>query len=187
MEIKNTKEELAKNLISAQAEDNFDRARRILDSQEILSKNASKIDELLVYLRDSHPGKEKCDTLRNIRKKIAEVNGIDYEPGECTHVGPCLGTCPMCDAELAYLDKELDAKRERGEEISISGIAKDDVKKSGCDISAPIFDSDLEDGGFDSDNLMMGAPDFEEISELSSDDIANILSDYIPLPDYSTD
>lgn len=69
------------------------------------------------------PGHEKCEKLREIRKKIAEVNNIPYSPAECSHDGPCAGTCPYCDAELMYLDCELQKKKERGEEVYLSGLS----------------------------------------------------------------
>ena len=55
-------------------------------------------------------GKEKCEFLRTFRKKIAEDNGIVLEQKDCTHEGDCLGTCPMCDAEAAFLMDELKKK-----------------------------------------------------------------------------
>jgi len=60
--------------------------------------------ETTVYTEENHPGKEKCNTLREIRQKIAEMNGIDFKPAECHHSGPCAGTCPVCDDEIKYLD-----------------------------------------------------------------------------------
>lgn len=60
-------------------------------------------------------GKDKCNILKAVRVKIAAMNGIEYIPNECPHEGPCLGTCPACEAEaeglLAKLfEKELDGK-----------------------------------------------------------------------------
>ena len=81
------------------------------------------------YTEENHPGKDKCDQLREIRKKIAEANGIEYNPQECHHKDPCKGTCPACDAEIRYLDEQLQLKKERGEEISLVGIAKEDIQE----------------------------------------------------------
>lgn len=77
-----------------------------------------------------NPGKEKCEILRGIRKRIAEANHIYYQPAECTHQGPCSGTCPLCDGEISYLDAQIQMKKERGEDIVITGIAEDDIKKA---------------------------------------------------------
>ena len=53
-------------------------------------------------------GKEKCKALKEIRKQIAENNNIEYVVSECKHKGECKGTCPKCEAEVRYLEKELD-------------------------------------------------------------------------------
>ena len=70
-------------------------------------------------------GKDKCRKLKEIRKLIAEVNGIKFEPDECHHKGPCAGTCPACDAEIEYLDKLLQLKKQRGEKVFVSGLSVD--------------------------------------------------------------
>ncbi len=56
-------------------------------------------------------GKKKCEVLKEVRKKIALANGISYEPAVCTHDGDCLGTCPQCEAEVKYIEKELKMKK----------------------------------------------------------------------------
>lgn len=33
-----------------------------------------------------------------------------YNPEECTNEGECSGTCPKCEAELADLQRQLDAR-----------------------------------------------------------------------------
>lgn len=55
-------------------------------------------------------GKKVCEILRNIRKKFARANQINYEFRECIYDGPCAGTCDACDKEardLIELAKEL--------------------------------------------------------------------------------
>ena len=52
-------------------------------------------------------GKERCVYLKDLRRKAAKDNGIDYEPPECTFDGECKGTCPKCEAELASLTKQI--------------------------------------------------------------------------------
>lgn len=68
-------------------------------------------------------GKEKCEVLKSIRKQIAEANNIVYMEPECHHEGDCLGTCPKCDAQLRYLDAEINRKIAKGEQVTISGIS----------------------------------------------------------------
>lgn len=67
-------------------------------------------------------GKEKCEFLKEIRKRMAELNDIPYEPRECTYEGECTGTCPFCEKEAAELMAALKKKEaERAE------IKKDDA------------------------------------------------------------
>lgn len=55
-------------------------------------------------------GKDKCNLLREIRKRIAAKYGLTYKPVECHHRGDCAGTCPKCDAELQDLQRQLKEK-----------------------------------------------------------------------------
>lgn len=60
-----------------------------------------------------YPGKRKCETLKDIRRKIAESEGIKYAPAKCNHEGDCPGTCPRCEAEVEYLEREIARKHGR--------------------------------------------------------------------------
>ena len=62
-------------------------------------------------------GKEKCEFLREIRKNMAQANGIPYEPRECNFEGECSGTCPFCEKEAADLLSALKEKERQGIEI----------------------------------------------------------------------
>ncbi len=68
-------------------------------------------------------GKEKCEILKSIRKQIADANNIVYMEPECHHEGDCLGTCPKFDAQLRYLDAEINRKIAKGEQVTVSGIS----------------------------------------------------------------
>ena len=52
-------------------------------------------------------GKEICRMLKEIRRRIAKENDIEFITSECRHKGSCAGTCPKCEAELAYLEGQL--------------------------------------------------------------------------------
>ena len=52
-------------------------------------------------------GKEKCELLKNIRKEVAQANGIEYHTSKCTFQGACPGHCPQCDAEAKFIDEQL--------------------------------------------------------------------------------
>ena len=62
-------------------------------------------------------GKEKCEFLKGIRKRMAEANGIPFEPRECDYNGECSGTCPFCEKEANDLLVLLKEKMEQGAEI----------------------------------------------------------------------
>lgn len=68
-------------------------------------------------------GKEKCKALKEIRSKIAEENDIEYIVSECSHKGDCKGTCPKCEAELRYLEKELEKRQSLGKKVVLTGLS----------------------------------------------------------------
>ena len=70
-------------------------------------------------------GKQKCELLRKIREEIAEQNDIVYLSKDCGHKVCRTGTCPICEAEVKYLENELNDKAQRGERINLQGISFD--------------------------------------------------------------
>ena len=68
-------------------------------------------------------GKGVCLILKGIRQKIADANGISYQPKECHHKGDCAGTCPACEEEIRYLERELKARKGNGFGMKVAGIA----------------------------------------------------------------
>ena len=68
-------------------------------------------------------GKSTCKLLKNIRQQIADANGISYRPKECQHKGDCAGTCPACEEEIRYLERELKARKGNGFGMKVAGIA----------------------------------------------------------------
>ena len=77
-------------------------------------------------------GRHICNTLKAIRRQIAEANDIKYEPRECHHEGECAGTCPVCEAEVRYLEGELSKRRLLGRAVSIVGISAGVAALQGC-------------------------------------------------------
>ena len=75
-------------------------------------------------------GKEKCRLLRQIRREIAESNGIPYSTEECTFEGACTGTCPRCEEEVRVLEDALTQKAARGERIALTGLSLDTFEQS---------------------------------------------------------
>ena len=68
-------------------------------------------------------GKSTCKLLKDIRQQIADANGISYQPMECHHKGDCTGTCPACEEEIRYLERELKARKGNGFGMKVAGIA----------------------------------------------------------------
>ncbi len=70
-----------------------------------------------------YKGKKTCETLKAIRKKIADANEIPYEPRVCTHQGDCKGTCPACESEMRYIENQLNIRKMAGKAVKIIGLA----------------------------------------------------------------
>jgi len=70
-----------------------------------------------------YKGKQTCETLKSIRKQIADANDIPYEPRVCTHKGDCMGTCPACESEMRYIENQLNIRKMAGKAVKIVGLA----------------------------------------------------------------
>ena len=68
-------------------------------------------------------GKEVCRHLKAVRRDIADKNDIELIQEECTHEGPCRGTCPKCEQEVRYLEEKLSERKRLGKAASIIGVA----------------------------------------------------------------
>ena len=77
-------------------------------------------------------GKHICETLKGIRREIAQANEIDYEPCECTHEGDCAGTCPKCESETRWLERQLLLRQRLGKAVKVAGITLALASFSAC-------------------------------------------------------
>lgn len=68
-------------------------------------------------------GKQTCKILKDIRRQIAEANDIKYITSECQYKGDCAGTCPKCEAEVRYLEQQLESRRTAGKAVALAGIS----------------------------------------------------------------
>ena len=68
-------------------------------------------------------GKQTCKILKEIRKQIAAENDIELITSECTHKGDCAGTCPKCEAEVRYLERELEKRQRLGKAAVFAGMS----------------------------------------------------------------
>ena len=69
------------------------------------------------------PGKQICETLKGIRVDIARANHIEYHPVECNHKGDCDGTCPACESEVRWLERQLRLRQQLGKAVTIAGLS----------------------------------------------------------------
>ena len=96
-------------------------------------------------------GKEKCKALKEIRRQIAENNDINYVVEECKHKGECRGTCPKCEAEVRYLERELERRRNLGKKVAIAGVSLSVAASfSACSPATVVntIDDDISDAVF---------------------------------------
>lgn len=78
-------------------------------------------------------GKQTCKILKEIRKQIAAENDIELITSECTHKGDCAGTCPKCEAEVRYLERELEKRQRMGKAAVFAGLSLGTiVAATGC-------------------------------------------------------
>ncbi|MBQ8957086.1 MAG: energy transducer TonB [Bacteroidales bacterium] len=68
-------------------------------------------------------GKQTCKILKEIRKQIAAENDIELVVLECTYHSDCLGTCPKCEAEVRYLERELEKRQRMGKAAVFAGMS----------------------------------------------------------------
>ena len=68
-------------------------------------------------------GRYICNTLKAIRLDIARANGIEYTPTKCSHDGDCAGTCPACESEMRYLEREIVRKCSVGKAALVAGVS----------------------------------------------------------------
>ena len=66
-------------------------------------------------------GKNICAALKQVRKRVADTNGISYSPKESHFEGDSNGTCPACEAEVRYLEHQLDLLRKAGQSCDSYG------------------------------------------------------------------
>ena len=79
-------------------------------------------------------GKKICETLKEVRLRVAQANDIDYTPVECHHKGDCLGTCPRCEQEVRLIEEQLDLRRAMGKAVRLVGVSAGIAALSSCQL-----------------------------------------------------
>ena len=91
-------------------------------------------------------GKHICNALKTIRLDIARANGINYAPRECHHEGDCAGTCPACESEMRYLEREIARRRAHGKAALVAGVSMGlsslSAMASPASLSVPVMSGD---------------------------------------------
>jgi hypothetical protein len=110
-------------------------------------------------------GKQTCKILKEIRKQIAAENDIKLVIEECTYQGDCKGTCPKCEAEVHYLERELEKRQRMGKAAVFAGMSLGTLfAATSCD-NPPI------------PQPLAGEPSIPDTTEMTNDSIP---SDTIP-------
>ena len=104
-------------------------------------------------------GKKTCKMLKEIRKEIARNNDIAYVTTECKYQGDCAGTCPKCEAEVRYLEEELEKRRSAGKKVVLAGVAAAMLFSAGCeDIFSSSTMGDMQPLSQEEAQPLAGAP-----------------------------
>ncbi len=70
--------------------------------------------------------------MKEIRQEIARANDISLVTSECRYQGDCAGTCPKCEAEVAYLEQQLNLRRMAGKTVMLTGLAAGALMLGSC-------------------------------------------------------
>ena len=121
-------------------------------------------------------GKSTCKVLKEVRRKVADANGIPLQERECTHTGDCAGTCPYCESEVRYLERELSKRRALGKAVAVAGIALSAVSMAGQATAQPVSTSaDNKNRQCDTIRPLMGIiPMRVDTTETDIDTVAQI-------------
>lgn len=132
-------------------------------------------------------GKQTCETLKSIRKQIADANDIPYAPIKCSLDGDCMGTCPTCESEIRYIENQLNIRKMAGKAVKIVGLATVMTLASCNDVQHSQPQPSGENNAVDTIKLDSVSADssFEGISEpIDTPPPPPPLPDVIPCPGY---
>lgn len=84
--------------------------------------------------------KEKRNAIKEMRRKFAELEGLNVVISDCKYEGECPPTCTSCEDELKGISRELERK--------ISGGLRSSSNEFKCDYECSIeelLNDDMED------------------------------------------
>ena len=126
-------------------------------------------------------GKERCKILKEIRREIAEKNDIEFVTSECKHKGDCLGTCPKCEEELRYLERELEKRQRLGKAVAVAGLTVSlTLSSAGCVDMGTTAGDMLPDTGIEQIELEgdLVAWEVPQISSITEENVMAELGSY---------
>ncbi len=124
--------------------------------------------------------KEKCRTLKQIRKKMADAMDIDLHQTECTYEGKCSGTCPKCRQEeqllnRALLGKTVLAASVVGMSVSLAGCTPNGMQvEGGMDEPVEVEYTDYLEGDIETDSEEVENSETRNSENLNSTDETGI-------------
>ena len=110
-------------------------------------------------------GKRICSELKAIRRKIADENGIKMDIPDCTFEGDCRGTCPRCEWEVKYLEKNLFERLRLGKIATISGIVLG-LSSCGGNADTQLIQASGDSVSYDIENVKQG----DSLQQLDDDE-----------------
>ena len=113
-------------------------------------------------------GKKICKTLKKVRKQVAKANDIAYSPTVCHHKGDCAGTCPACEAEVRYLEQQLQLRRQLGKAVAVVGVSMGLVAMASCESKKAAPDSGSETVSVVSQTVDNKAADIDSVPDTLS-------------------
>lgn len=121
-------------------------------------------------------GKQTCKILKEIRRQIAAENDIEFVTSECTYKGDCLGTCPKCEAEVRYLERELEKRQRLGKAAVFAGMSLGTLLSvAACDTTSKVAsDSDKKLAG----DVVAVAPEREEPDTIITEPLMGLVMMY---------
>lgn len=118
-------------------------------------------------------GKQTCKILKEIRRQIAAENDIDLVVSECTYKGDCLGTCPKCEAEVRYLERELEKRQRLGKAAVFAGVSIGTLLSvAACDTTSKVTEKPL------AGDVVAVAPDPEGPDTIIEEPLMGIVAMY---------
>ena len=84
-------------------------------------------------------GKKICNALKEVRMQVAKANDIKYAPTECHYEGDCAGTCPKCEAEVRWLEQQLQLRRQLGKAVAMVGVSMGLAAVTACNNGNLLF------------------------------------------------